>query len=377
MATISMNSARRYAHIDAFRALAVMIVVIGHAGVSRMPVDSGVTIFFVISGFIITHLLLRERESTGGFSVRRFYLRRALKLAPPFAVLIVVPTLIYAIWNGISWPAFLSQVLFTYNWAQILFPDVAWIVLPGSNVTWSLAVEEQFYIVFALIWMFFVSRRWWLPALTALACAAIIVANLVRFDVYGAVDASVRILRGTDTRMDSIACGILAALVYKMWRDQKNLHMLGWIGQPWTLAAAVALLMATFAVSSEAFTLTLRYTVQSVIVAVIILYGLVAAPGRMSRLVGRISASKVVTVIGLSSYSIYLVHDVLAHALHDAAQFLPSALGTIVLIAVGVGSGVASYYLIEKPVLGLRTRWEPRGAIKDAQVASLPPKIKQ
>lgn len=360
MATIAMNSARRYAHIDALRALAVMIVVVGHAGVSRMPGDAGVTIFFVISGFIITHLLMRERETTGVFNLRRFYFRRALKLAPPFAALVVLPTLVYAIWNEISWPTFLSQVLFTYNWAQILSPEFAWRILPGSNVTWSLAVEEQFYIVFALIWMVLVSRRWWQPVLTALSAAAIIIANLVRFDMYQAADASIRIVRGTDTRMDSIAWGIIAALVYKMWREQKHVRLLQWIGQPLTLASAATLFLATFLVPGEAFTLTLRYTVQSVLAAVIILYGLMPAPGRMSSIVGRISASKVVTVIGLSSYSIYLVHDILTHAMRDAVQFLPSVVSIPLMILVGTGVGIGSYYCIERPALKLKARLEKR-----------------
>lgn len=361
MATIAMNSAHRYAHIDALRALAVSIVVVGHAGVASMPGDAGVTIFFVISGFIITHLLLRERESTGGFSIRRFYFRRALKLAPPFAALIIVPTLIYAIWNGISWTAFASQILFTYNWAQIFLPDIAWLILPGSNVTWSLAVEEQFYILFALIWMVFVGKKWWRPAIIVLSCAAIVAANLIRVDIYSAGEASVRIVRGTDTRMDSIAWGILAALVYKLWRDGQHHQLMRWIGQPWTIAVASALFMMTFAVPGEGFSQTWRYTVQSVIVAVVILYGLTAAPGRVSRIVGRISASKVVTVIGLSSYSIYLVHDVLFQALHDVAQALPPVLGEGIVFVVGVAAGIASYYLIERPVLALKTRMENRG----------------
>ncbi|TNB70498.1 acyltransferase [Arthrobacter sp. BB-1] len=369
MTTIGMNSALRYAHIDALRALAVLIVVLGHAGVSNMPGDAGVTIFFVISGFIITHILLRERESTGGFNVRKFYLRRALKLAPPFVLLIVAPTLAYSLWNAISWTAFLSQILFTYNWVQVLLPEVAWLILPGSNVTWSLAVEEQFYILFALIWMFFVGKKWWRPALATTACAAIVIANLIRFDLLSAADASVRILRGTDTRMDSIAWGILAALVYKMWRDQQHQRLLVWIGQPWTVAAAAALFLVSFAVPGEAFTLTLRYTIQSMIVAVTILYGFIATPGRISAIIGRVSASRVVTVIGLSSYSIYLVHDVLMHALQESTRFLPFALGKVTLIFVGVSAGIVSYYLIERPALKLKTRIERGGAVRDSEVS--------
>jgi len=356
MTVVAMNSARRYAHVDALRAVAVLTVVVGHAGVPKVPVDAGVTIFFVISGFIITHLLLRERESSRGFNVRRFYLRRALKLAPPFVVLIVVPTLFYAIWNGISWSAFTSQILFTYNWAQILVPDDAWRVLPGSNVTWSLAVEEQFYILFALIWMFFVKREWWRPALVGLASAAILVANLIRVDVYSAADASVRIMRGTDTRMDSIAWGILAALVYKLWRDQQHHRLMGWIGQPWTVLAATLLFLATFAIPGNHFTMTWRYTVQSVIVAVVILYGLTASPGLVSRFLGRVSASRVVTLLGLSSYSIYLIHYVLILAFKEEVGTLPAAARSVVLIISGVAVGVVSYYLIERPILAFRSK---------------------
>lgn len=357
MATVALNAAQRYAHIDALRAIAVMIVVIGHAGIPMMPGDAGVTIFFVISGFIITHLLLRERESTGCFNVGRFYARRFLKLGPPFLVLIFFPTLVFAIWQTVNFNTVASQVLFTYNWAQILWPETAMQILPGSNVTWSLAVEEQFYILFAIIWMLFVDKKYWRPALATLAGIAIVVAPLIRFGVMDSVgDAGLRIVRGTDTRMDSIAWGILAALVYKMWRDQQHIRLLRWVGEPWTLPIAAVLFLGTFVVRGEGFALTWRYTIQSVLTAVIILYGLTATPGRMSALVGRVSASKIVTLVGLSSYSIYLVHDVLIFALKGYLAGLPAPLAGLLLVLIGVGVGIASYFAIERPVLAFRQK---------------------
>src|SRR3954469_19419128 len=88
-----LNSANRFAHIDAMRAVAVGLVVVAHAGLDRVvPGGSGVTIFFSISGFIITYLVLRERDSAGGFAVGHFYLRRALKLGPPLVVIVFIPT---------------------------------------------------------------------------------------------------------------------------------------------------------------------------------------------------------------------------------------------------------------------------------------------
>ncbi|MGW9345945.1 acyltransferase family protein, partial [Streptomyces albidoflavus] len=106
-----LNSANRFAHIDAMRAFAVMVVVIAHAGLGHIvPGGSGVTIFFSISGFIITYLLLRERQKTDGFSVSSFYRRRFFKIFPPFAVAVIVPSLIWSIQHPIDWTAFLAQI---------------------------------------------------------------------------------------------------------------------------------------------------------------------------------------------------------------------------------------------------------------------------
>ncbi|WP_181365120.1 acyltransferase family protein [Arthrobacter sp. HMWF013] len=86
------------------RAFAVMLVVVAHAGLGLIiPGGSGVTIFFTISGFIITYLMLRERDKTGGFSLGGFYFRRAVKIAPPLILAVVIPTLIYAIFEDINW----------------------------------------------------------------------------------------------------------------------------------------------------------------------------------------------------------------------------------------------------------------------------------
>src|ERR1700722_3081685 len=109
---MNSSNANRYAHIDAMRALAVMLVVFAHAGLSKIiPGGSGVTIFFSISGFIITYLLLREKDATGGFEIRGFYLRRGLKIGPPLIVCVIIPTLILATVREINWAPFTGIVL--------------------------------------------------------------------------------------------------------------------------------------------------------------------------------------------------------------------------------------------------------------------------
>ena len=161
---------RQFAHLDAMRAAAVMLVVLAHAGLEVVPGGSGVTIFFVISGFIITHLVLKEHRRTGGFDIAGFYRRRALKLAPPLLVALVLPTALYA-WlvRPVSLGDFLGQVFFFFNWR---YTDSQVDVLPGSIVVWSLSIEEQFYVAFALIWLLLVGRRRPATALAVLAGTA-------------------------------------------------------------------------------------------------------------------------------------------------------------------------------------------------------------
>ena len=156
----------RYAHIDALRAAAVTLVVVSHAGITSIPGGTGVTIFFAICGFIITHLLLRERRTAGTFEIRAFYLRRVLKLAPPFVVLILVPTAIYSFFGQINWNDVASQTFFVFNWALLLSDGIH--VLPGSDVVWSLAIEEQLYIMFALVWLIIYRFRRHITLLTVL-----------------------------------------------------------------------------------------------------------------------------------------------------------------------------------------------------------------
>ena len=145
----------RFQHIDAMRAFAVALVVFSHAGLTFVPGGSGVTVFFCISGFWITYTMLRERERTGGFDWGGFYFRRAVKLAPPLVLIIVIPTLIYSLFHRIDWLDFLGQVFFFFNWR---YTDSEVLVMPGSVVTWSLSIEEQFYLVIALVWL--AAVRW-------------------------------------------------------------------------------------------------------------------------------------------------------------------------------------------------------------------------
>jgi len=366
----ALNVAGRFAHIDAMRAFAVLIVVLAHAGLGHIvPGGSGVTIFFTVSGFIITYLLLRERDKTGGFSVGGFYFRRAAKIFPPFAVIIIVPTLVWAMFNPLSWGAFASQVFFTFNWVTLRTGDQG--ILPGSGVVWSLAIEEQFYIAFALIWLAFVRASWWRLATAVLAASAILIATALRLVLAASPGSEDRIYFGTDTRMDGIAIGVLAALLFHLW-DQRGTRDAAYsqvIGSDLAFAGAIIIYVASLVIRDDWFRDTFRFTFQSIAAAVIILYGMFPRRGPLKHALFAVSAWKPVAIIGLASYSIYLVHLIVDQFIRGFLAGWPLLARTSVLVIVGLAAGIAVYYLIEIPVLRWRNHQKTRRLVSRVEQA--------
>ncbi|MBI9116204.1 acyltransferase family protein [Sanguibacter suaedae] len=354
--TVPVNAANRFAHIDAMRALAVGLVVIAHAGLGHIvPGGSGVTIFFAISGFIITLLVLKEWDRTEGFSVSSFYFRRLVKIAPPFVLAVVAPTLVYAIWNPVSWRDVLAQVFFVFNWTATDGTKSG--VLPGSGVVWSLAIEEQFYLVFALVWVCLArSRRApWVLAIVALLIALISSGLRVYLTVAGVETA--RIYYGSDTRMEGIALGVLAAVYY--FRSPRGAIPMDRVrralASDWALVAGGVVFVLTLLVRSPEFRDTLRYTLQALVACVVILYGLLPGDSVVRRTFYRFCSSRFVSLVGLASYSIYLVHLSLIYALEPYLAELPWFLRFGVSVVVGVGAGIAMYKVVEVPVHRWRT----------------------
>ncbi len=360
----------RYAHIDALRAFAVLLVVFAHAGLTFVPGGSGVTIFFVISGFIITFLLLREREKTGGFDIFGFYLRRLIKIVPPLALVVIVPTLIYmALGGSIDVLDFLGQIFFFINWRYL---DSQISVLPGTHVTWSLSIEEQFYLVFALIWLFAVKSRHYLKIVVGIAVVAIVYSMLARFFLFLDGASTDRIYFGTDTRVEAIAVGTLVAVWFFTHRSSESVlgkplagrryaHQLQertvpMLGRDWVMILAVAMYLFSLVYRDELFRETLRYTLQAVAAALMVLWGQVASRQGLGNLVMSILQWRFLQVLGLSSYSIYLVHDVLYKLLEPHLHFLPKPLLVLVLVAIGLAAGILLWKVVEVPALAWKDR---------------------
>jgi hypothetical protein len=210
--------------LDGVRALAFLIVFISHAGLKDLvPGGFGVTIFFVLSGYLITSLLRVEVERYGEIDIRSFYLRRAFRILPMLYLTLTVAILLgLAGETGgpVTLAAVLSQVLHWSNYYLIAHgPDS---VVAGTIVLWSLAVEEHFYLLFPVLFRFTGRRlsRQALGWLLASACAACLCWRLVLILVLH--QPGVRTELGTDTRFDGLLFGCLMAVVANPARNDAS-----------------------------------------------------------------------------------------------------------------------------------------------------------
>lgn len=348
--TPAVSPRGRIAHIDGLRAIAVLLVVFAHAGLGNViPGGSGVTIFFTVSGFIITYLLLRELDEKNYFDVGGFYFRRAAKIFPPFALIIIVPTVIWSFLGQLNWWDFATQIFFIFNWTYI--PGHVE-VLPGSAVVWSLAVEEQFYISFALIWLIVIRLRSWRLALVLLSISAIIWATATRLFLVLEQGTERRIYFGTDTRMDAIAFGVLAAILIHEWirLGNANKSLSRVLGSDLIFISAILFFLISLFIRDEWFRGTFRYSFQAIATCAILIYGFFPGESPLKRAFLAVCGWKPVALLGLASYSIYLVHLILDIALFPLIESWPLGARVLILVISGVALGISCYFLIEIPV---------------------------
>jgi peptidoglycan/LPS O-acetylase OafA/YrhL len=145
--------------LDGLRTIAVAVVFLSHVHEHMPGGYYGVDGFFVLSGFLITSILLTEEHNTGAIALKAFYSRRARRLLPALACMLamVVAIFIAAHYHGSIWPSILAVVLYVSNWAEAFGPYLGDGLLTH---TWSLAIEEQFYIVWPLVLAYGLHRRW-------------------------------------------------------------------------------------------------------------------------------------------------------------------------------------------------------------------------
>jgi len=353
-------SSRDLPSLDGLRAISITFVILGHAIQGRVIhfidvvlsrlANFGVCVFFVISGYLITTLLAREAESRGGVSLRRFYLRRTLRIFPPYyAYLLTIVTGVVALgWElphgARLWPAF----TYTTN----VFATHFWLTLHA----WSLSMEEQFYLTWPIVLALLIAQKGVSAGLRS--SQRIAVMGLVAFPI-------LRVITFALTRdgnitggliFDYVAAGSAVALLRASDSFPREKAVLDTFrSNSWTpLAACAALALHLIFQGSTRWVFASAIIIVTPLEAVLLSIFVAWAVSNTGHPIGKVLNLRLLRVVGVGSYSLYLWQQLFFGEEIPFARNWP-------LIAKLCGTmlcAVISYYCIERPSLRLRSRLE-------------------
>jgi peptidoglycan/LPS O-acetylase OafA/YrhL len=322
--------------LDGLRGMSILLVLLAHVAGTRgfpwlvgSPVDVGnlgVRIFFVISGFLITTLLLREHDRTGSISLWNFYIRRVLRIFPAFyAFLLCVLLGSLAGWIHVLPGDFFHALTYTMNY----HPVHGWY----TGHIWSLSVEEQFYIIWPVtVWKLGPRRAPWVSGL------AMIAPPVLRAWTFHFFPAEMN-PNQFHLVADAIATGCFLASVFNtLGASQRYLR---WIQSPWFVIVPLAGLLAVFTDRSPRIFYTVGITVANVSIALCI-DRFVRCPGSFG---GSILNCRPLRFVGFLSYSLYLWQQVFLNR-HSAAPVAAFPLNVL----LAAGCAMASFYFVEHPI---------------------------
>ncbi|HEX8509194.1 MAG TPA: acyltransferase [Propionibacteriaceae bacterium] len=350
----------RFRGFDGLRALAVLIVFVHHLDPDRLPGGVlGVTLFFSLSGFLITRLLLSEHQRLGGINLRRFYLRRLLRLMPALVAMVAV-TLVASVFVGNgetlgdAWPAltYLSDFVFPLrdSWGGVY------------GHTWSLSVEEQFYLIWPAVLVVGLARRWRLRLIVILAaagCVGLTVLTTLNPDPQTLINA----YRLPHTHLPIMFCGILLAFAT---HEGLNERARRFFSRRFLAMWILALLAVCCLLLPDGLLALYRsgWLLAGVVLTVLVGHVVTDQDGPLVRLL----SVRPARWLGERSYGFYLWHYpvilLLKPELGGSVPLLVACSLTVTLVLTE-----ASWRMVERPFNRLKRRYEPARAVR----ASLSP----
>ena len=336
--------------IDGLRALAVIMVLAYHL---KMPFAKsgllGVTVFFVISGYLITGILINEIEESGGVDLKNFWLRRIRRLLPAVLSMAVVMIFVSAVVNRVVFTKgcndLLSAVFGYNNWWQI-FRKVSYFENAGApspfTHCWSLAIETQFYLIYPILLILLSKARNRGKVFAAVTAVLALISVVLMGVLYSPDGDPSRVYYGTDTSAFSLLIGALAAI-------QKVYHIIKvkLRGKLWAVIGSISvLILIGMMMLISSYSSFLYYGGQAIVsvLAAFVVYAVTVSRSLLNIILG----SSILKWIGDRSYSIYLWHYpiiVLMSGGKRAAWWI-----VILEVVLSVGFAELSYRFIETPV---------------------------
>jgi peptidoglycan/LPS O-acetylase OafA/YrhL len=321
--------------LDGLRGIAILLVLACHwlsgtIGDNRSHAlgAAGVTVFFVLSGFLITAQLTEERAASGRVSLLRFFTRRARRLLPALLVVVVFLNAIQLLSEGRTIPT-LPTLLYFANWSLAAGHN-----LGALTPTWSLSIEEQFYLAWPLA---LIGSARWRRGPIYVAAAGIICSTALKLALMNGPDGGNRVYYGSDTEMGSLLFGVLLALVAH--RGLREVRVPAWLLEVSTFAL-FGLAFVPSPVVGNVWIPMLLPPVAAVLIWT-------ACSQTSGVLTGR-----VLGYVGRRSYALYLWNFPLVWIMWNIAG---RSLGVgLVGIALAFGFAEVSWRMVEAPILGKR-----------------------
>jgi peptidoglycan/LPS O-acetylase OafA/YrhL len=365
--------------LDALRFFAVMGVLVTHfwrphpdIWIARLPWgELGVRLFFVLSGFLITGILIGCRElgernpESRLFLTRQFYIRRFLRIFPIYYTVLIALVVMDAGAARTMWPWLFTYTTNIHIWRHLDWPEKV-------GHFWSLAVEEQFYLVWPWL-MLFLGRRWLVPLLIGLVCLAPV------YRLYASFHYATDIARGGFTSgtltiavLDSLALGALLALASRSHPERERVQQLlrRLVLPVGALSYVLLLALAHYKINSHAL-VTFGQTAE----ALVFCWLIGAASRGFGGNMGRLLEWRPIAYLGKISYGIYIFHNLVPVVFGAAARklgvdyqdagivnFVASSLATFAVAAL-------SWHFFEGPINGLKRHF-PYERHRDAHPVS-------
>lgn len=373
--TVAPSTDRRQPGLDGLRALAVSLVIAYHGGVPGLSRAGffGVDVFFVLSGYLITGLLLSERKVTGTIRFARFWARRARRLLPGLLLMLVaVGIYVTHFAPAGAYPGFrddaLSVLGYVSNWRLIASSSNYFAATGVPSLlthTWSLAIEEQFYVVWPLVvWAVASAARRAghrvAPAVAGLSAAGALASAAWMAYLYRSGAGFSRLYYGTDTHAQGLLVGAAMAGILADKADALD----GPAMPVWAAGAAAGLVACAVGLGySDPLTYEggfLAVSLASAVLVLVVVRRPASAPARVASL-------RPVAYVGRISYGMYLWYFPLFAVMDHARTGLSGPLLFAARVATDVGLAALSFHLVEQPI----RNWLSGGRVRRPTAVSL------
>jgi len=345
------------------RAFAVMAVMLFHFGVSWVGGGLlGVDVFFVLSGFLITTLLCREFSRTSTIRLGRFWAQRARRLLPALFILLVgVAAYAFAFRNTIDVGAVrndaVATLLYVANWHFILSNQGYFIQSAAPSPllhTWSLAVEEQYYLIWPLIALFVV-RRWGMAKLAVTAAVGAAASSVLMLAMFSAGFSIDRLYYGTDTRAQALLVGSFLGAVGSHAGESFAIIPARWARIPhsrylWVVPGAVGSVFLVWAWHALNGQNTFLYHGGFLLVSLAAGALIVTCVTMPDSALPRVLSFGPLVFVGRISYGLYLYHWPLFLVINHAHTGLLGFPLLAARLVATFAAATASWYLVEEPI---------------------------